>query len=125
MLLPLKQTMLRFSLCVMVKEDTVQKLGKLDILVGETSTDKYYGAQKCAASLQSNKLKQSVTPLRRAEGLLSTRVLKEMSTVAENIQRGTFQDGFCSLTKAEFSVLGYVLIPYDGFRSEGHCDWNR
>jgi len=55
----------------------------------------------------------------------------------ENIQRGTFQDGFCSLTKAVktkktskkpnlmFLRALSVLILYDGFITEGHCDWNR
>lgn len=55
-------------------------------------------------------------------------------------KRGTFQDGFCSLsktvektktTKTNLESLraitdeGYALIPYDGFLREGHCDWNR
>lgn len=75
-----------------------------------------------------------MTPFWRAEALLSTCALKEMSSVG-TFKEAPFRTDFALYkhlrnTDLKFlraiSVLEYVLIPGgDGFRTDGHCDWDK
>lgn len=72
--------MLPFSVLLLRGHSPVSKL--LDLLVGETSRDKYYKAPLAEhKNVQYLFTKQSMTPLRRKGDLLSTHVLKETSNM--------------------------------------------